>query len=54
MIHALDFKTKDSGDVLLGKNKAEVILLCDWYMGIVNSHADEDKLSEIKRMEILN
>lgn len=54
MEHDLTFKTKDSGDTLLGKTKAEVILLCYWYSGLTASLADQNKIKELKRMELLN
>lgn len=52
--HTLPFKKTDSGDRLLGKNRAEVILLCDWYCGFTLSMVDADTVEEIKRMELLN
>jgi len=52
--HTLPFKKTDSGDTLLGKNKGEVILLCDWYCGLTNSMVDANTVEEIKRMETLN
>ena len=47
-------KTKDSGDVLIGKSKADIILLCDWYVGFTTSLVDSGKAEDVKRMEILN
>lgn len=43
-------KSQAEGEILIGTNEVDMILLCDWYIGITESIP----ASEIIKMENLN